>query len=74
MQMQFWHAIQLYDAFDAGSSLRSEVVQIITEELRRKLELTLFGYDIVVEDATGMVHSCILQPTDDMINCVALGL
>ena len=53
---------QQYAAIVVGSSLRSEVVQIITEELRRKLELTLFGYDIVVEDATGMVHYGVLQP------------
>ena len=55
-----------YAAPAAGSGLKSEVVQIVTEELRRKLQLTLFGYDIVVEDLTGDNHCFMVSHTRDL--------
>ena len=40
-----------------------EVVQVITDELRKRLGLTLFGYDTVVQENTGVLasqHLCIV--------------
>lgn len=37
----------------AGSGLKPDVVRAITEELRKRLGLTLFGYDTVVQEGTG---------------------
>lgn len=37
----------------AGSGLKPDVVRVITEELRKRLGLTLFGYDTVVQEGTG---------------------
>ena len=37
----------------AGSGLKPDVVRAITEELRKRLGLTLFGYDTVVQQDTG---------------------
>lgn len=37
----------------AGSGLKRDVVRAITQELRKILGLTLFGYDIVVQEDTG---------------------
>ena len=37
----------------AGSGLKPDVVRAITEELRKRLGLTLFGYDTVVQLDTG---------------------
>jgi hypothetical protein len=34
-----------------------EVVQVITDELRKRLGLTLFGYDTVVQENTGVLAS-----------------
>lgn len=34
-----------------------EVVQVITDELRKRLGLTLFGYDTVVQENTGVLVS-----------------
>ncbi len=34
-----------------------EVVQAITDELRKRLGLTLFGYDTVVQENTGVLAS-----------------
>ena len=37
----------------AGSGLKPDVVRAITAELRKRLGLTLFGYDTVVQEGTG---------------------
>lgn len=37
----------------AGSGLKPDVVRAITAELRKRLGLTLFGYDTVVQQGTG---------------------
>ncbi|KAL3152451.1 hypothetical protein ABBQ32_001496 [Trebouxia sp. C0010 RCD-2024] len=37
-----------------GSGLKHDVVQAITKELRKILGLTLFGYDTVVQEGTGV--------------------
>ncbi len=48
----------------AGSGLNMEVVQVITDELRKRMGLTLFGYDTVVQENTGVLasqHLCIVM-------------
>lgn len=39
----------------AGSGLNMEVVRVITDELRKRMGLTLFGYDTVVQENTGVL-------------------
>ncbi|DBB10768.1 TPA: hypothetical protein ACH3X3_007252 [Trebouxia sp. C0006] len=38
----------------AGSGLNMEVVRVVTDELRKRMGLTLFGYDTVVQENTGV--------------------
>ena len=49
----------------AGSGLKPDVVRAITAELRKRLGLTLFGYDTVVQQGTGEMEQppTLLLPT-----------
>ena len=45
----------------ADSGLNLEVVKAITEELRERLGLTLFGYDTIVQEGTGSIPFCLVR-------------
>ena len=53
----FWLLLSQLVHPHAGSGLKMEVVQVITNELRKRLGLTLFGYDTVVQENTGVLAS-----------------
>jgi len=52
----------------AGSGLNMEVVRVITDELRKRMGLTLFGYDTVVQENTGVLSQ---HPWKSHVNFVS---